>query len=652
VGRVVDDAIVVLENVARHMGMGKSSRQAAQDGAAEVAMPVFISTVTTMIVFLPVVFLTGIGKYLFTPLGKSVAFAMAASYVFAMTFVPVFCARFLTRKAAEAGEHGRFAKVLERFSERYGRSLTSLLRRRRIAFALVFAAFAGSLIGIAPRIGQEFFPAVDAGQFVLNVRSIPGMRVEKMERLVARIETVVREEIPREELDTIVSNVGIFFGFAAMYSPNSGEHTAYIQANLTLGHRTSTFEIVKRVRARLRQDFPDVEFFFQTGGIVSGALDFGLPAPIDVQVTDEDFVEGRALADKIKTVIEGVPGATDTIIDQSEDMPAITIDVDRTKAANLGLSQSDVENNLITAFNSSVFIEPMIWIDPRTGNDYFVAGQYPEEVGSIETLRNVPITPGNHEADKIAVPVRNVADLRRTHTYVEATHYNIQRTIDVYTTPFGRDVGSIAKDIETRIAPLIAKKPENARVRMLGEVTSMRESFASFGGAISLAVLLVYLVLVAQFRSLVAPLLIITAVPLGFIGVLTTLWLTGTTINVQTFLGIMMLVGIVVSNSILLVEFADRKMEDGLAAFDAAVASGRVRMRPILMTSIATVLGLVPMALDLGTGGEANVPLARAVIGGLCVSTFLTLFIVPALYVSAKELFPPRPRRNLDEELK
>jgi CzcA family heavy metal efflux pump len=643
VGRVVDDAIVVLENTARHIEMGKTPREAAHDGAAEVAMPVFISTVTTMIVFLPVVFLTGIGKFLFTPLGKSVAFAMAASYVFAMTFVPVFCARFLTREAAEAAEHSRFARAFDRFADRYGRALRTLISRRRVAFALVGAAFVGTMTLIFPRIGQEFFPVVDSGQFVLNVRTLSGMRVEETARYVAEIEELVKRDIPKDELDTIVSNVGIFRGFAAMYSPNSGEHTAYVQVKLKLEHKTPTAAIVARVRADMAKEYPDVDCFFQTGGIVSAALDFGLPAPIDVQVQDENLAEARELAERIKAEVEKVPGTSDTLIEQSPDMPAIRIDVDRTRAANLGLTQRDVVNNLVTAFNSSVYLLPMIWIDPRSGNDYFVAGQYREsDVDSIETLRNVPVT-GKITRD-VSVPARSLANIERSHALVEATHYNIQRTIDVMTTPFGRDIGSVARDIERRIEPILKDMPENARVRMLGEVASMRESFASFGGAISLAVLLVYLVLVAQFRSTVAPLLIVTAVPLGFIGVLTTLWVTGTTINVQTFLGVMMLVGIVVSNSILLVEFADRKMEEGLSAFEAAVASGRVRIRPILMTSIATVLGLLPMAFQLGTGGEANLPLARAVIGGLCVSTFLTLFIVPALYVTAKELFPPAPR--------
>ncbi len=654
VGRVVDDAIVVLENVARHLEHGKSPRQAALDGASEVAMPVFISTVTTIIVFLPVVFLSGIGRYLFTPLGKSVAFAMAASYVFAMTFVPVFCARFLTKEAAQAGEHSRFARAFDRVAARYERSLAALIRRRRTAFALIGAAFAASVGLLAPRIGQEFFPMVDAGQFVLNVRTTPGMKVEKTEEYVAGIEELVRKVVPRDELDTIVSNVGIFRGFSAMYSPNSGEHTAYIQVKLTLEHKTPTAEIVRRLDAELAEAYPDVEHFVQMGGIVSAALDFGLPAPIDVQVMDENLVEGRAFAEKIKAAIQTVPGTSGTLIAQSLRMPTLKIDVDRVKAAQLGLTQKDVETNLITSLNSSVTIDPIIWIDPRSGNDYFVAGQYPEsKIDSIQTIQNVPITPARKKKGKLplSVPLRNLARISRTESLVEATHYNIQRTIDVFTTPAGRDIGSVAHEIEEKIEPLMKEMPENARVRVIGEVASMRDSFASFGGAISLAVLLVYLVLVAQFRSLVAPLLIITAVPLGFIGVLTTLWITGTTINVQTFLGVMMLVGIVVSNSILLVEFADRKMEEGLAAFDAAVASGRVRIRPILMTSIATVLGLLPMAFNIGTGGEANVPLARAVIGGLCVSTFLTLFAVPALYVTAKQVFPPKPRRDLDAEL-
>jgi multidrug efflux pump subunit AcrB len=665
VGRVVDDAIVVLENIERHLLMGKPPREAARDGAGEVAVPVLISTVTTVLVFLPVVFLTGVGKSLFTPLAKAVGLAMGASYLFAMTFIPIYCAFFLRAGAArhEAGkeaqhEHGSwFGRLFDRFAERYAAALRGAIAHRRLMLGGIGAAFVLVVGLLGPRLGQEFFPMVDAGQFVLNVRAPEGSRVEETTRIVADIERIIRACVPAkpvDELDTLVSNVGIFRGPQAMYSPNAAEHEGFIQVKLRDDHATPTREVMDAVRRRLQAEHPEVAFFFQAGGVVSAALDFGLPAPIDVQVMDEDLEEGRAVAERIKTVIESVPGASDTLIAQSLSQPTLHIDVDRVKAAELGLTQSDVEKNAIVALNSSYNLNPVIWLDPQSGNDYFVAAQYDERrITSLEALRTIPITgqrvvvqtpgaggPGGAQLAPATTQLRNVAAIRRTNSLVIATHYNIQRTTDVFTTPSGRDIGSLAREIEARIDAMRAELPERCRVRLLGEVASMRESFASFGGAIALAIVLVYLVLVAQFQAVVDPLIIMAAVPLGFIGVVLVLFATGTTLNVQTFLGVMMLVGIVVSNSILLVEFAGRKSAEGLGPVDAAVAAGRIRMRPILMTSIATVLGLLPMAFNIGTGGEANVPLARAVIGGLCVSTLLTLFLVPALYAMTRRTPP------------
>jgi CzcA family heavy metal efflux pump len=636
VGPVIDASIVVIENVARRLAHGDDPSEAADRGATEVARPVLVSTISTLIVFLPVVFLTGIGRSLFVPLGKSVGFALAAAYVAAFTLVPVFCARFLSREAALAAEHGRSARTFDRFAARYRSLLERVIARRRMAISATLATLVASVILLAPRLGQEFFPPVDAGQFVMNVRTTPGTRVEETEKVVAGIEDLMHEVVPRGQIDTIVSNIGIFRGFAAMYSQNSGQHTATVQVKLSKEH-VPTLVVVDAIRRAIRERCPGVEVQFQTGGVVSAALNFGLAAPIDIQVMDEDLEEGRALAERIKAVVDTVPGTVDTMILQSAEMPAIHVEVDRTRAAHLGLTQRDIESNLVVCLNSSVNMNPVTWIDPRTGNDYFVAGQYDEsEITSFEALENVPVSLPS-SSGRAAVPLRNVAALSRRTSLVESTHYNIGRTIDVLTTPYGRDIGSVAAEIEQRLKPILDTKPASARVRLLGQVASMRDSFAGFGAAIALAVVLVYLVLVAQFRSVLDPALIVVAVPLGLIGVIVTLWVTGTTINVQTFLGVMMLVGIAVSNSILLVEFANRKFAEGCSAVEAAVESGATRIRPILMTSIATVLGLAPMAANLGEGGEANVPLARAVIGGLLVSTVLTLFVVPALFVSLKQ---------------
>jgi multidrug efflux pump subunit AcrB len=632
--------------------MGKAPRKAAKDGAGEVAVPVLISTVTTVLVFLPVIFLSGVGKALFTPLAKSVALAMGASYLFAMTFIPIYCAS-LGDAALMRGTMGTsprhehrswFARLFDRFAVRYARVLERVIAHRRVALGAVGAAFVLVVGGLGPRLGQEFFPQVDAGQFVLNLRAPEGMRVEETEREVADVERIIRECVPSrpvDQLDTLVANIGIFRGPQAMYSPNAAEHEAFIQVKLVDDHAVPTRDVIEALRRRLPQEHPEVAFYVQAGGVVSAALDFGLPAPIDVQVMDEDYEEGHAVAERVKQVVESVPGTADTLIAQSLNQPTLRIDVDRAKAANLGLTQGDVEKNAIVAINSSYNLNPIMWLDPKSGNDYFVAAQYDEKkITSLEALRTIPVT-GQQRGEAKTTQLRNVARLSRSDSLVVATHYNIQRTMDVFTSPAGRDVGSVARDIELKIDAIRGELPPNCRVRLMGEVASMRESFASFGGAISLAIVLVYLVLVAQFRAVVDPLLIMAAVPLGFVGVVLILFVTGTTVNVQTFLGVMMLVGIVVSNSILLVEFAQRQTKEGKGPVEAAVAAGRIRMRPILMTSIATVLGLAPMAFNFGTGGEANVPLARAVIGGLCVSTFLTLFLVPCLYAMTRRAAAP-----------
>jgi multidrug efflux pump subunit AcrB len=636
VGRVIDDAVVVIENTMRHLGAKDAEpAKAAEEAAREVAVPVLASTITTIIVFLPVVYLTGVAKYLFTPLAISVALAMAASYVFAMTFIPFFAAHVLGPEAHDE-KKSWFIRKFDSLKGWYGRRLERALAHRRILFTVVGAVLLGSLAFI-PFTGYEFFPNVDAGTFTLHVRAQSGMRVEELEtRVASEIEAAIKTTAPEGEVQRIVTNLGISPDpFATMNSKNSAEHEGFIQVKLVRDHSMPTDELVAELRRKLPHVVPGVDFLFQTGGITTAAINFGRIAPIDVQILDEDLEEAHDLGVRVKSEIERVRGIVDPLLNVRLDYPTLNLEVDRWKAAELGLTEEDVVKNVITSLSSSNFIHPIVWVDPESGNDYYAAVQYSERtIDSLENLRNIPVT-GAGEKRFVSTLLRNIAPIRREQSMVQATHYNILRTQDVFAGVAGRDLGSTATEVEPRLARL--ELPKDAELHVRGAIQTLRESFRSFAYAVVLALALIYLVLVAQLRSLVTPLVIMAAIPLASTGVFAILPLTHVTYNIQTFLGILMLLGIVVSNSVLLVEFADRSLEQGKAPLEAAIAAGETRLRPILMTALATVFAMLPLALGLETGSEANVPLARAVIGGLLASTLLTLFVVPALWASAAE---------------
>jgi multidrug efflux pump subunit AcrB len=654
VGRIIDDAVVVIENTIRHLSeKGSEPAQAAEEATEEVAMPVLASTITTCVVFLPVIYLTGIAKFLFTPLAISVVLAMAASYVFAMMFIPVFCARFLARRPETEEESGRenvLVRGYARFQGWYGRRLEATLRHTRVLSALVLALLAGSAV-LVPFTGYEFFPRVDAGTFILHLRAKSGMRVEQLEtEVVAKVEELIKKTAPRNEVQRVVSNLGISSDpFATMNSKNSAEHEAFIQVKLVDGHSMRTDELIRRLREQLPTVVPGVGFVFQTGGITSAAINFGRIAPIDVQVIDENIQEGHAAAVIAKAEMEKVPGLADPLINIRLDYPTLHLEVDRWKAALLDLSEEDVVKNIITSLNSSIFIHPIVWIDPESGNDYLVGVQYPEErIDSLETLKNVPMT-GKGSRELQTTILRNVAPLRREQTMVQATHWNVLRSVDVFgDVAEGKDLGSVASAVEKRIEN--AKFPEEAEVHVRGVLVTMREAFTSFFYALGLAIILIYLILVAQFRSLLAPLIVMSVIPVTAIGVFTAVLATRTTYNIETLLGVLMLVGIVVSNSVLFVEFADRTHEQGEGVRESAVIAGKTRLRPIVMTALATVFALLPLALGIEKGSEANVPLARAVIGGLLASVPLTLFFLPSLWVAAMERREKRSKRSRPSE--
>jgi multidrug efflux pump subunit AcrB len=660
VGRLVDDSIVVLENNHRHLRMGKSAFKAARDAAEEVAMPVLVSTITTTIVFFPVLFLFGIGKYLFTPLALSVAFAMAASYVMAMTVVPVAMV-YLYRKRGddrrqeatavqEGADHKKETSLAQHHGGEDRRGVFSYLERRidglrrayeaaltwalwnRAKVLVTAAALLAGSLALYPLIGAELFPQVDAGQFMIRVRGQSGTRVENMEETIKGIEAAIQEEIPEKDRKTIISNIGVLYDWPAAYTPNSGPQDAFINVQLTPERSQSTQEYAALLRQDLPAKFPGFQFAYDTGGLLTAALNFGLPSPINIQVEGNDLKTSLQIAERVKAMVQEVPGTVDARIQQRLDYPQIDIDVDRVKAAYLGLTEQDVVKNAVSALNSSVNFDPAFWIDDKTGNHYFVGVQYPEDrISTRETLENIPITGPDQQRPSL---LRNIAQFDRTTAPVEVEHLNIVRVVDVFSNVQGRDAGSVAGEIQRKLASLAP--PAGYRVLMRGEVSSMTESFQSLTFGLGLAAVLVYLVMVAQFRSFLDPFIIMFAVPLGIIGVIGILLLTGTTLNVQSFMGVIFMVGIAVSNSILLVEFSNRLMKEGLPIKEAVIRAGGIRLRPIVMTSLAAILGLLPMAFGARRGAEANVPLARAVIGGLGVSTFLTLFVVPVLYTLFK----------------
>ena len=637
IGRLVDDSTVVLENINRHLAEGEEPRVAAQRGADEVALPVLASTITTIIVFFPVMFLFGVAKFLFSALAITVVLAMVASYIVAMTVIPIYCARFLDQASAREEEHGQtgifggFIRAYEKLAVRYAHFLGRALDHKAVVIVGVAVLFGVTML-FYPMLGTELFPTTDAGQFIIQYRAPVGTRIELTEAVTVRLEDLVRKVIPPRDLSTIVSNIGLAPGFSAIFSSNAASDSGFMMVALKADHKTSTFAYIRQLRRDIPQEIPELQTFFSSGSIIDSVLNFGLAAPIDVQVSGPSYPELYPVAHQIQTAIAGLPEVSSTFIPEESNYPTLKVNVDRVKAARLGLDQRDVVTNLITALTSNAMIAPSIWIEPKTGNDYFLTAQYNESaINSLETIRNIPVSaPDPNNERKDTVLLRDVANIVRERNPAEADHYNIQRVVDVLVAPKGDDLGGTQDDVQRTIARL--NLPEDVRVKLRGSVSAMQASFSSFGFGLGMAVLLLYLVMVAQFRSFLDPFIIMFAVPMGLIGVIWTLYLTGTTLNIESFMGIIVMVGIVVSNSILLVDFANRRRAEGEDLRTAVLESARIRMRPILMTALATVVGLLPLALKLGAGSEASAPLARAAAGGLAVSTILTLILVPTIY--------------------
>ncbi|HLJ45763.1 MAG TPA: efflux RND transporter permease subunit [Bryobacteraceae bacterium] len=644
--RIIDNSVISLENIYRHLEMGASPEVAAEQGGAEVTLAVLAATLTTVVVFFPVTFLYGVSKFLFSALALAVVISLFASYFVAMTVIPLFCARFLhgfhhaqPEETAETAE-GDVA-FGQRFNEWFNRSFTRLLNAYEssvrlalrvpvITVAVLLLLFVASL-GLYPFMGVAFFPTTDAGQFTLNLKAPTGSRIEVTEQYVKRVENMIRKIVDPADFEMVVSNIGIVPDFSALYTSNAGPYTATVQVSLKESHKTSSFEYMARIRHVLATQYPELRSFITSGSMVDSVLNSGKPAPIDVQVSSRNVERTFNVAQELAARIRRLPGVGEVYIPQDMDYPAVRLDVDRVHAAELQLSPKEIVDNVITALNSNTMIAPNYWVDHVTGNDYFLTVQFYENgkpaIHNFLDLKGIPLrAPGLKEPTTLD----SVVKLVKMQTPTEVDHYQIQPITDVYVTPSGEDLGKVSNLIDKVIQGM--KISGNIRVNLRGMVEGMRASFKSFAIGLSLSVVLLFLILVAQFRSFIDPFLIMLAIPMGFIGVMAILPLTHTTLNVMSLMGVLMLVGISASNSILIVEFAHR-LEEQKDVKDAIVTSCRVRLRPILMTSFATIIGMVPMALKLGTGSEQYAPLARTIIGGLTVSVLLTVYIVPAAYL-------------------
>ncbi|MBP1628170.1 MAG: acriflavin resistance protein [Holophagaceae bacterium] len=658
IGMLVDDATVEVENIHRNQAMGKPLTVAILDGARQIAVPAIVATLAICIVFFPVVLLVGPAKYLFTPLAMAVVYSMLASYLLSRTLVPTL-ARMLLEHDPHGGALARFNAWRERgftrFQEAYGHALDRVLHHRR--FVLVLAvAFALVSLGLLTVLGRDFFPSVDAGIMKLHMRVASGTRLEETEAVVAQVEQAIRETLPPGEIQTLNSNVGVPISYNLSFIPtdNVTSQDADLFISLKAEHRP-TREHMKALRSVLHQRFPGVSFYFQPADIVSQVLNFGVPAPIDIQIEGNNLATSAEIARKLETAIARIPGAVDVRLKQAINAPAYRINVDRTRAAQLGLSQQAVANGLLVALSGNGQLAPSFFLDPVTGVNYTVAVKAP--ISQIQSPRDLMATPFSTQGTSSLLqspafqtagpgfqansePLANFASLQRTTVPSEINHYTVQRVLDVMANAEGRDLGGVVSDIQKEVKAL-GVLPQGTRIRIRGQNEVMLEAFSNMAGGLLIAIALVYLLMAVLYQSWLDPFIILFSVPGALVGILWMLTLTGTTLNVESLMGAIMAVGIATSNSILLVSFANevRVANPGMSAMEGAFLAGKTRLRPVLMTALAMILGMVPMALALGEAGSQNAPLGRAVIGGLLMATLVTLFVVPVVY----SLFRKKP---------
>jgi hydrophobe/amphiphile efflux-1 (HAE1) family protein len=645
VGRLVDDSIVELENINRHLAMAdKPRRLAVLDAAREVAMPIFVSTITTIVVFLPTVFLEGQAKLLFIPLTFTISCSLFASFLVSRTVTPLLCLHWL-RAAPDRSKGGGnpvtrilgwSARNLDRLDGLYQRLLHWALGHRRAVIAGILVLVVAT-VAIVPLIGTEFFPPSDESQFIVRVRAPVGTRVEETERVITRMEDIIRKSVRPGELGSIVSTVGVPQGRSGLFSQNTGPHAAQLQVYLTTPDKRTRRdqEIVAGIRPKLAGQFPGATYSVQFGGIVSRVLNFGAGAAIEVEQLGYDLKDAQRVAQDVVRTLQDTAGIADAFVSREENYPQFDIVVDREKAAMAGVSQRDIAQAALFSLNSNVAVSPSIYTDPRTGNQYNVVVQLDEQFRSQadDLSRLFVVGDGGRP-----VQIGNLAEIKRGTGPVMIERKYQQRIVKISANPTGRDLGSISDELEEKFKAMAL--PPGFSLQLGGQTVQQREAFGSLKFTTVLALLLVYMVMASQFKSLLDPFIIMFSVPLGMIGVIWALFLTQTTLNVTSFMGIIMMVGIVVSNGVLLVEYMNELRRQGQGLHEAVVNGGRTRLRPILMTTLTTLVGLFPMALGIDVGSEANAPLARAVIGGLAVSTFFTLVLIPTLYVMFEERFP------------
>jgi len=638
--RVIDNSVVVLENIFRHMEEGEDPVTASERGGQEVSLAVLAATFTTAIVFFPVIFLAGISRYLFTALAIAVVLALGASYLVAMSVVPLFCARFIKSVHGSVGHHPRksgFQRFVSTFNYkydqmlmRYDRAVGKVLQLPGRTVLVIMGGFVLSL-ALFPFLGVAFFPRTDPGQFVINIKAPTGTRLELTNKYISQVENDIRQAIPQHDLKMIVANIGVNADLSAIYTSNSAQHTAFAQVSLNEDHSLPTFTYMNRVRRKLSADLPEISTYFQTGGLVDSVVNAGMPAPIDIQVAGNNQQAAYEVAADIAHRVRGLHDVNDVLIPQDLDYPGIELNVRREMAARLGLSASDVIRNVTTALNSNGMIAPGYWVDPQSGNNYFLTVQYENNKINTMTLEDFKQIPLKAKNVPETTNLENVADVKMINTPTEVDHYQLFRVIDVYVSPKGESLGGVSREVDNIVRN--TKFPPNVRIEVRGSVLAMQQSFKSFGFGLLLAVVLVYLILMAQFASFIDPFIILLAIPPGVTGVIVFLLLTHTTMNIMSLMGVIMMTGIVVSNSILIVDVTRIYRGKGMPIADAVALACRVRLRPILMTSLATILGLIPMALALEAGSEQYAPLARSIIGGLVFSVIVTIFLVPAAYL-------------------
>ncbi|MGQ0666345.1 MAG: efflux RND transporter permease subunit [Nitrospiraceae bacterium] len=645
IGRLVDDSIVELENIQRHLNSNPRRWDAILEAAREVAMPIFASTVTTVVVFLPMFFVVGITRLLLIPLTITIAIALFTSFFISRTVTPALCYKFLKPEHDIHGAMpGWFVRMMDWSRTRYASldrsyedSLRWVLGHRRTFIIVVLLVFVGSLT-LLPMIGTEFLPVSDESQFRIVLRGPVGQRVEKTEQQVAEVERVLRENIPTDELDTMVSSSGVLSqGRSSLFNPNTGPHTSVISVYLAPPdkRKRNQVQIMNDVRPKILKLFPGVAMFFDPGGLVKRVTSFGSQKAVDVEIYGYDFETARTVIRQVEEVMQKTSGLVDIEVSREENYPEINVVVDREKAALLGISETDVANAVLFSLNGNGQTDPIIYTDPQNGNEYYISAWLAEEHRKdLTDVENILL------ATKAGEPVllRNVASLKLNAGPVKIDRKYFQRVIHLTANPVNRDLGSIAEDLESAFADL--HLPTGFSIKLAGQIQQQRETFQGLQFATVLALALVYMVMAAQFKSLVDPFIIMFTVPMGFPGVILMLFLTNTTLSTTSLMGIIMMFGIVVSNGVLLVDYTNVLRHRGYPLFDAVVTASRTRLRPILMTSLATVFGLLPMAIGWGTGGETNAPLARAVVGGLSVSTLLTVFLIPTVYAILEERFP------------